>query len=236
VHLHAAHVGINVTTSGTTTFNLDIVDMIEEAYEMVGKEVRGGYDVKTARRSLDLLTKEWANRGINFWTIAEVHVPIISGQQTITLEDDTIDVLDAVWRRHDSTAAQNDMSLTRMSVKEWAQTSNKLTPSLPSRFWINRTVPPVMTLWPVPFQDGVLVYYKLRRMEDAGAYTNTMDVPLRFLPAMTSGLAYYLAIKTVGADNRIPILQAEYERQFRLAAEEDRERASLMLLPGVRRV
>jgi len=114
--------------------------------------------------------------------------------------------------------------------------TNKLTASLPSRFWINRTVPPVMTLWPVPVEAGTLVYYKLRRMQDTGAYTNTMDIPLRFLPAMTSGLAYYLAIKTVGADNRIPILQAEYERQFRLAAEEDRERASLMLLPGVRRI
>jgi len=122
VRFHAASVGFNVTTSGTTTFNLDIVDMIEEAYEMVGKEVRGGYDVKTARRSLDLLTKEWANRGINFWTILEVQVAVALGQQTVTLDDDTIDVLDATWRRYNNSSAQNDMSLTRISVKEWAQT------------------------------------------------------------------------------------------------------------------
>lgn len=225
-----------MATSGTTSFDLDIIDMIEEAYEMVGKEVRGGYDVKTARRSLDLLTKEWANRGINFWTIDEQSTPIAVNQTEVTLPADTIDVLDAVWRRFDNSAAQNDRTLTRMSVKEWAQTANKQTTSLPTRYWINRTSPPVMTIWPVPNDSANLVYWRLRRIQDAGNYTNTMDVPVRFLPAMTSGLAYYLAIKTVGADNRIPILQAEYERQFRLASEEDRERASLMLVPGVRRV
>lgn len=220
-----------MTTSGTTVFNLDIIEIIEDAYEMVGKEVRGGYDVKTARRSLDLLTKEWANRGINFWTIEESDAPITTGQQTLVLDADTIDVLDAVWRRL-SGLQQQDRTMTRMSVKEWAQTANKNTTSLPSRYWINRTVPPVMTIWPVPTEDGTLVYWKLRRIEDAGNYTNNMDVPTRFLPAMVSGLAYYLAIKTQGADQRIPILQAEYERQFKLASDEDRERASLFLLPG----
>lgn len=225
-----------MATSGTTTFDLDIMDVIEEAYEMVGKEVRGGYDVKTARRSLDLLTKEWANRGINFWTIDDQFAAITPGQTEIILPADTIDVLDAVWRRFDGTVAQNDRTLTRMSVKEWAQLANKNTTSLPSRYWVQRINPPVMTIWPVPTDAGNLFYWRLRRIQDAGNYTNTMDVPVRFLPAMTSGLAYYLAIKTVGADNRIPILQGEYERQFRLASEEDRERASLMLVPGVRRV
>lgn len=220
-----------MATSGTTVFNLDIIEIIEDAYEMVGKEVRGGYDVKTARRSLDLLTKEWANRGINFWTIEESDAPITTGQQTLVLDADTIDVLDAVWRRL-SGIQQQDRTMTRMSVKEWAQTANKNTTSLPSRYWINRTVPPVMTIWPVPTEDGTLVYWKLRRIEDTGDYTNNMDVPTRFLPAMVSGLAYYLAIKTQGADQRIPIMQAEYERQFKLASDEDRERASLFLLPG----
>lgn len=220
-----------MATSGTTAFNLDIIEIIEDAYEQVGKEVRGGYDVKTARRSLDLLTKEWANRGINFWTIEEAQAPILAGQQTLTLDGDTIDTLDAVWRTLTG-VAQFDRTLTRISVKEWAQMTNKNMPSQPNRFWINRTVPPVMTIWPVPIDDGTVVYWKLRRIEDSGSYTNNMDVPSRFLPAMVSGLAYYLAIKTVGADNRIPILQAEYERQYKLAADEDRERASLFLTPG----
>lgn len=223
-----------MATSGTTAFNLDIIEIIEDAYEMVGKEVRGGYDVKTARRSLDLLTKEWANRGVNFWTIEESSAPLLTGQQTITLDGDTIDVLDAVLRTL-SGVSQNDRTLTRMSVKEWAQTANKNTTSQPSRYWINRVVPPVMTIWPVPVADATVVYWKLRRIEDTGAYSNNMDVPSRFLPAMVSGLAYYLAIKTSGADNRIPILQAEYERQYKLAADEDRERASLYLLPGWKR-
>lgn len=220
-----------MATSGTTVFNLDIIEIIEDAYEMVGKEVRGGYDVKTARRSLDLLTKEWANRGINFWTIEESSAVVTAGVPTVTLDADTIDVLDAVWRLL-SGAQQQDRPLTRISVKEWATTANKNQTSLPTQFWINRVVPPVMTLWPVPYADGTLVYWKLRRIEDSGDYTNNMDVPTRFLPAMVAGLAYYLGIKTVGADNRVPMLQQEYERQFRLASEEDRERASLHLLPG----
>lgn len=220
-----------MATSGTTVFNLDIIEIIEDAYEMVGKEVRGGYDVKTARRSLDLLTKEWANRGINFWTIEESSAAITEGQTTLTLDADTIDILDAAWRRLTG-VSQQDRTMTRMSVKEWAQTANKNVTSMPSRYWINRTVPPVMTIWPVPTEAGTLVYWKLRRIEDSGSYTNNMDVPTRFLPALVSGLAYYLAIKTVGADTRIPMLQAEYERQYKLASDEDRERASLYLLPG----
>lgn len=222
-------------TSGTTNFNLDVTEMIEEAFEMVGKELRGGYDVKTARRSLDLLTKEWGNRGINFWTIKEVIEPVSSGTKTVTLETDTIDVLDAVWRVNPGSVDQNDRTLTRISVKEWAQTSNKNMTSLPTQFWINRTSPPVMQLWPVPVSDGYLVYWKLRHIEDTGSYQNNMDIPARFLPAMTAGLAYYLAVKTPGADDRIPLLQQEYERQFKLASEEDHERASLFLLPGISR-
>ena len=223
-----------MATSGTVTFNLDVVDLIEEAYEQVGKEMRGGYDLKTARRSLDLLTKEWANRGINLWTIDSVSTAVTALDSDITLEADTIDVLDAVWRTGTGTS-QSDRIMTRMSVSEWAQTANKNTQSTPSRYWINRLgAAPVLQMWPVPSEAGTLVYWRMRMMEDAGAYTNTMDIPTRFLPAMASGLAYYLAIKTVGADNRIPTLQAEYERQFRLATEEDRERASLRLVPGTR--
>lgn len=217
-------------TSGTTTFNIDILDLIEEAYEQVGKEVRGGYDLRTARRSLDLLMREWGNRGLNMWTVQEQSSPVSSGLAEVTLPEDTIDILDAVWRSNHGTA-QQDRVLNRMSVSEWAQTANKNVPSLPSRFWVNRTEPPVVKLWPVPSADGLLVYWRLRNVQDGGSATNTVDVPRRFLPAMASGLAFYLAIKTPGADNRIPLLQAEYERQFMLAAEEDRERASLRIVP-----
>jgi len=221
--------------SGTTTFDLDVADIIEEAYEMVGKEVRGGYDLRTARRSLDLLTKEWGNRGINFWTIEEAAAPIMGNISEIQLDSDVIDILDAVWRTNIDTTPY-DRILTRISLAEWSQTTIKQMLGLPTQYWVNRlSSAPVAHIWPVPTEGGIFVYWKMRKIQDAGKYTNTMDVPGRFLPAMTAGLAYYLSIKTPGADSRIPVLQAEYERQFMLAAEEDRERASLFLLPGVGR-
>lgn len=223
-----------MATSGTTNFNLDIADMIEEAYELVGTEVRAGYDMRTARRSLDLLSREWGNRGINLWTINEVQVPVSSGDTTITLASDTIDVLDAVWRTG-SGANQNDRILTRMSVVEWSQTANKNTQGSVTQFWINRTFPPVVHFWQIPADAGAFVYWGLRSMQDTGAYGNNMDIPPRFLPAMTTGLAYYLSMKTPQATDRIPMLQAEYERQFRLASEEDRERAVFRLVPDLSR-
>lgn len=221
-----------MATSGTTTFNLDLIDIIEDAYEMVGIEVRAGYDMRTARRSLDLLMKEWANRGVNFWTIKQSSAAISAGSQTVALDSDTIDVIEAVWRTG-SGLSQQDRSMTRMSVGEWSTIANKNTVSLPSRYWINRIDPPTITIWPVPVDSGTLIYWKLRRIEDTGAYTKNMDVPWRFMPAMISGLAYYLAIKTPAAAERIPFLQSEYERQFGLASDEDRERASMWLVPGI---
>lgn len=220
-----------MTTSGTTTFNLDIVTIAEEAFERVGKEMRSGYELKTARRSLDLLMKEWANRGINFWTIEETTVSVAASTQEITLASDTVDILDASWRTGTG-SGQNDRIMTRMSVTEWAQTANKNETSTPSRFWVNRIVPPVVTIWPIPSQAGTFVYWKMRLIEDVGNSSRTMDVPSRFLTAMVAGLAYYLSQKTPGAEAKIPFLQQEYERQFSLAAEEDRERASLFLVPG----
>lgn len=222
-----------MTTSGTTTFQntFDILEIIEEAYEIIGKELRSGYDLKTARRSLNLLTKEWGNRGINFWTIAETSTAVAANTSSVTLNSSTLDVLDAVWRTG-SGASQSDRMLTRMSVTDWSETANKNNTGQPSRYWVNRTEPATMQLWPVPSAAGTLVYWRLRRMEDVGAYSNTMDVPPRFLPALTTGLAYYLALKNTGATERLPLIQAEYERQFNLAAEEDRDRTSLFLVPG----
>ena len=145
-----------MTTSGTTTFNLDIIDLVEEAYELIGVEMRTGHEMKTARRSLDMLMREWGNRGINFWTVRETSVAVASGDAQITLAADTIDVLDAVWRTGSGTS-QNDRTLTRISVVEWAQTANKNNPGSPTQFWIKRTDPPVLHLWPVANTAGTLV-------------------------------------------------------------------------------
>jgi hypothetical protein len=179
-----------------------------------------------------LLTKEWANRGINFWTISETSVAVSASDSDITLEADTIDILDAVWRTGSGTS-QNDRNMSRISVTEWSSLANKNLTGAPSQYWVNRTVPPVVNLWPVPVTAGTLVYWKLRRIEDTGTGANTMDIPPRFLPAMTTGLAYYLSMKMPEVSDRIPLLQAEYERQYTLAAEEDRERASLFLVPKI---
>lgn len=221
-----------MASSGTTAFSLDILEIIEEAFEMVGVEVRNGYDIKTARRSLDLLMREWGNRGINFWTIKEATEVVVAGQTSVTLDTDAIDILDVVWRTG-SGETQNDRTLSRIGVSEWSNIANKNNEGSPSLFWVNRIVPPVVYLWPVPAEAGSMTYWKLRMIEDTGAYTNTMDIPPRFFPAMTAGLAYYLAIKTASAAERIPFLQQEYERQFELAANEDRERASVHLVPDL---
>lgn len=224
-----------MATSGTTTFNLDIIDVIEEAYELTGSELRAGYDMKTARRSLNMLMREWGNKGINFWTVRNDIIPVTTGQSTVTLAGDVIDIMDAAWRTGAGTS-QNDRILTRISVVDWAQTANKNTPGLPTQYWVNRVVPAVVNLWPVATQDGLLVYWGIRSIQDAGAYGNNMDIPPRFLPALTTGLAYYLALKG-GADmaQTAVVLKTEYDRQFQLASEEDREKAPFKLVPDFTR-
>lgn len=221
-----------MTTSGTTSFTLDVADIIEEAYELVGMEVRGGYDMRTARRSLNLLMREWGNKGINFWTIRENTIGVPGGMQDVPLPTDTIDVLDAVWRTGTGTS-QTDRIITRMSVVDWSQTANKTLTGSPTRFWVRRTLEPTLTLWPAPYTDGTLVYYSLRSIEDVGGYTNTMDVPPRFLPALTTGLAYYISLKK--SPEKAVILKTEYDRQFTLASEEDRERTPFRLVPDLSR-
>ena len=221
-----------MATSGTTDFNLDILDIVDEAYALAGHEGRTGYDMKSARRSLDILMKEWGNRGINYWTIKESSSAISAGQTQVTLDADTIDIIDATWRTGTG-QDQNDRQMTRMSVTDWATMANKNTVSAkPSQFYVNRVVPPVVQLWPVPSEAGTFVYWKIRKIEDVGAYTNTMDVPSRFIPAMIAGLAYKLAIKLPQAQERIPVLKLEYNEQFEMAANEDRDRTSMRLIPG----
>jgi hypothetical protein len=215
-------------TSGTTSFNPDFADIAEEAFEMAGLEMRTGYDLRSARRSLDLLAIEWANRGLNLWTIEQGTVPLVAGTATYTLPTDTIDIIEHVVRSGTGTS-QVDIDLYRISVSGYSAIVNKNTPGKPSQIYIDRArSQPSVTLWPVPNVSSTytLVYQRLRRIQDSGAATNTADLPFRFIPAMVAGLAYYVAMKRPEAMERVPFLKKFYEEQFDLASQEDRSRAS----------
>ena len=230
-----------MTTSGTATFNMDFTEIAEEAWERAGREMRSGYDLRTARRSMNLLTIEWQNRGINMWTIDEGTVSLVEGTATYALPADTIDLLEHVIRTNSgNVSTQSDLSISRISVSTYASIPNKLSKGRPIQIYIDRgQANPSATVWPVPDASDtyVLKYYRMRRIEDAGSGVNTADVNFRFLPCLVSGLAYYIAQKDPELAPRIPMLQTEYERQFDLAAQEDREKASISLVPrmyGVR--
>jgi len=233
-----------MTTSGTATFNLDLAELIEEAFERCGSELRTGYDLRTARRSLNLLTIEWANRGVNLWTIEQGSIALSSGVATYTLPIDTIDLIDHVIRTG-SGQNQTDININRINVKTYAVIPNKNATGRPVQVWINRQSGadypvsgvdnPTITVWPTPdnSQNYTFVYWRMRRIQDAGAGgSNTQDIPFRFLPCMVAGLAYYLSMKIPGVDPQRRIeLKAEYEQQFQMASEEDREKAPIRFVP-----
>ena len=224
-----------MATSGTTAFTLDLNSVVEEAFERAGSELRTGYDLRTARRSLNLLLAEWANRGVNLWTFEEESVPLVQGTLTYTLPTDTIDIMDAVVRTG-SGATQSDINISRISLSTYASIPNKLTQGRPIQMWVDRQrAAPEVNVWPVPDQTGTytLVYWKLRRMEDAGDGLTNQDVPYRFLPCLVAGLAYYLAMKLPDGLARHDVLKASYEEQWRLAADEDREKADIRLVPRI---
>jgi len=303
-----------MSTSGTASFNLDLNDLFEEAFERCGKQLRSGYDFRTARRSMNLLTIEWANRGINLWTIEQNQIVLNTGQAIYALPVDTIDILDAVTRQYNGQATnQIDINLSRISESTYSTIPNKNAYGRPIQMWVNRqsgnlpTIPtttldgqisatdttitltsvanmpttgfitvgseliayqnivgnqilnawrgqngttaashltatpvfntqlPCLNVWPTPNSPGdqyTLVYYRMRRMQDAGNGTTTEDIPFRFLPCMVAGLSYYLSIKLPEVDpNRIGMLKTEYEQQFQMAADEDREKADLRVVP-----
>lgn len=228
-----------MTTSGTTSFNLDFTEIAEEAWERAGREMRSGYDLRTARRSMNLMTIEWQNRGINMWTIDEGAVNLIKGQSEYSLPADTIDLLDHVIRTGAGNAAtQADLAITRISVSTYATIPNKLQQARPIQVWVRRLRDePKIVVWPVPDQGTaenpyyVFKYWRMRRIEDAGSGTQTADANFRFLPALTAGLAYHIAMKVPEFAERIPMLKAAYEEQFDLAAGEDREKASVRFVP-----
>jgi hypothetical protein len=303
-----------MTTTGSTAFNLDMNDLIEEAFERCGLELRTGYDFKTARRSLNILTIEWANRGINLWTVEQGQIVLNTQQALYARPVDTIDILDASTRTNNgSQSNQIDINLTRISEPTYMTIPNKNTTGRPVQMWFNRqsggvanvsqttlvggisaadttitlasaaNLPtqgfinidnetvgyqnivgnqivnawrgqngttaashltgvdvfnnqlPCINVWPTPNSPGdqyTLMYYRMRRIQDAGSGIRTQDIPFRFIPCMVAGLAYYLGSKLPGVDpGRVPMLKAEYEQQFQLAADEDRETASIRFVP-----
>ncbi len=302
-------------TSGTAAFNLDLTEIVEEAFERVGSEMRTGYDLKTARRSLNLMFADWANRGVNMWTFEQGTIPLIQGLNTYTLPNDTLDLLEHVIRTQPNQQSnQADLTITRISVSTYATIPNKLTQARPIQVWIQRldgqvsptgytyqsadtgaqtvtlsstaglpttgylnigsetiyygwinsstqlggvfraqngtsqTTPsvgtavyvnniPRVTVWPTPDQGVVgtpfyqFVYWRMRRVQDAGGGVNVMDVPFRFIPCMTAGLAYYMALKVPGAMDRLPVLKQQYDEAWELAAQEDHEKAAVRFVP-----
>lgn len=299
-----------MTTSGTSTFNLPFNEIAEECYERCGVEMRTGYQLRTARRSLNLLTIEWANRGINLWTIEQGEIPLVQGQVAYPIPDDTIDLLDHVIRQNQASSNQIDINITRISENTYASIPNKLAQGRPIQVWINRqtaqtnttsatlasSIGPADTtitvsnasalggagyivigseqiyftsvvgntlqlcnrgqngttavshsagdaislfnsnsinVWPTPNAGGdyTFVYWRLRRIQDAGSGTNNADIPFRQLPCLIAGLAYYLSMKIPEASDRINLLKAQYEEQWTLASQEDREKASMRLAP-----
>ena len=230
-------------TTDSTDFNLDLNTLIEEAFERCGKELRSGYDFRTARRSLNLLTIEWANRGINLWTIEQGSQVLTYNVGDYDMPIDTIDLLDHVIRTGTG-QNQTDINITRISVSTYATIPNKNANGRPIQVWFQRKTGatdstnviqyPQIHVWPKPdnSQTYTFVYWRLRRMQDAGNGINGQDIPFRFLPCMVAGLAYYLSMKLPNVDpGRRMELKADYEQQFALAAEEDRETAPLRFVP-----
>ena len=225
-----------MATSGTTTFDLDLNSLVEEAFERCGAELRTGYDLRTARRSLNLLTAEWANRGVNLWTIEEGSVSLTEGTITYNLPTNTIDLIEQVIRTGTGTN-QTDTNLTRITVSTYAQTANKNTTGRPTQIFVQRLSDKVdVTFYPVPDSTTTytLFYYRIVGIDGISSGisgTTTSFIPPRFVPCLVSGLAYYVAMKRPEVSNRVSALKQEYEFQFELAAGEDSDSASARFVP-----
>ena len=301
------------TTSGSASFNLDLTEIVEEAFERAGSELRTGYDLKTARRSLNLLFADWANRGVNMWTFEQGTITLTQGLNTYAIPTDTVDLLDHVIRTQANVqSTQSDLTITRISVSTYATLPNKLTQARPIQVWYQRLDGQIMpttavlstsisatadtvvlsnvvglpaigfinldsetifynyidgntlsncfrgqngttaaahtasasakiyinnvprvTMWPTPdgSQTYQFVYWRMRRVQDAGNGVNVMDVPFRFVPCMVAGLSYYIALKVPGGMERLVVLKQQYDEAWMTAADEDQERAALRLVP-----
>ena len=216
-----------MTTSSSTNFELDVAEYIEEAFERCGLEVRTGYDLQTAKRSLNILLADWANRGLNQWTIEQRTQSLTSGTAEYSLGTDVIDILNAVIRR-----GTTDFTISRISRDQYINIPVKSTTGRPSQYFLDRQITPNLKLWATPENStDTFVYDALTRIQDADTAKNTMEVPFRFYPCLTAGLAYYLAMKK--APDRIQILKAIYEEEFQRAAAEDANSTPLKLTPNI---
>ena len=216
-----------MATSGSRDFTLDVGEIVEEAFERCGMEVRTGYDARTARRSLNLMFADWANRGVNLWTVKSGTINMVSGQSEYTLSADVVDILEVVVRR-DGT----DFQVDRISRSEYQNIPTKTTTGRPSQLYFNRQTSPKVNVWPAPENSTYVIrYYYVQRIEDADAAVNDVDAPFRFLPCMVAGLAYYMAVKR--APDRVQLLKSIYEEEFQRAADEDEDRVALKLTPSI---
>tara|TARA_R110000787_G_scaffold30177_2_gene81185 strand:- start:1651 stop:2316 length:666 start_codon:yes stop_codon:yes gene_type:complete len=217
-----------MATSGSKDFELDVADYIEEAFERCGLEVRTGYDLKTAKRSLNLMLADWSNRGLNQWTIKQRSLTLTANDGEYDLSSDVIDVLSVVVR-----VSGTDYSLLRLSRDDYITIPTKTSTGRPNQFFLDRQITPNLKVWPVPDSStSYTIYYDaLTRMDDADIFTNTMDMPFRFYPCLAAGLAYYLSLKK--NPQRTPLLKSVYEEEFQRAADEDRDRASFNVVPSV---
>lgn len=224
-----------MANSGTKTFSLDTAEVIEEAYELAGLELRTGYDAATARRSLNIMFADWANRGINLWTVEQVSLDLISGTSSYNLNAYDVDVLEAVVRVFDSSSSTtfNDITVERISRSEYLGIPDKASTGRPSQYFVDRQETPVLKLFPTP--DNVTTYkfisYRIQRIDDVTASAQDQEVPSRFIPCMTTGLAFQIALKR--NPQKAGVLKAEYEEAFNRAADEDRDRASISLTPRI---
>ena len=213
---------------------MDLTEIVEEAFERAGGQLRTGYDLRTASRSLNLMFSQWANRGLNMFTYEQGSINLVAGTATYNLPTDTVDLLEHVIRTGaGSSSTQADLTITRISVSTYATIPNKLAQGRPIQVWIERLDTPRITVYPIPdnSQPYVFVYWRLRRMQDAGTGVNTMDMPFRFYEAMTAGLAYHLALKIPGAMERLGVLKQQYDEAWDLASSEDREKAAVRFVP-----
>ena len=226
-----------MAVSGSKDFELDVADYVEEAFERCGLELRTGYDLKTATRSLNLMLAEWANRGLNQWTVAQKTIPMVADTTVYDVDSTnpsaTIDVLD-VFIRETIGGTATDVPLSRMSRAEYSHVATKTSTGKPNQFYVNKLLSPTITVWPAPDKSSTYTVYvnALSRMDDADAGANTMQVPFRFYPCLAAGLAYYIALKK--APDRVQMLKSLYEEEFTRALSQDEERASFRVSPDLR--
>ena len=221
-----------MATSSSTNFEPDVTEFIEEAFERCGLELRTGYDLKTAKRSINLMLAEWANRGLNQWTIEQTTQTVTEGTSEYTLNSNVIDILDCSLRRN-TDGANLDLQMSKISRSEYLNIPTKSTQARPSQFFLDKQIQPVLKIWPTPENStDILVFNKLVRMDDADTATNTMDMPFRFFPCFAAGLAYYIAIKK--APERVVMLKQMYEDEFERALSQDEDSASFRIAPYLR--